>query len=125
MTTLIGVQLALLIFLQAPGVVPAKLPRANAPIQSVQTEAAFRKGNLGADDTCPDTMSRQEAEYEERRLEDRFNHLINALQDFASTYKNGHVIDFQKVKALRKALHEFQKLDLFKDDSKQQKSPAR
>ena len=56
---------------------------------------------------------RQEGMYEEREFARRFNGLMNALADFASSYNAGHVINAKKAKAVRKALRELEKSDWF------------
>jgi hypothetical protein len=50
---------------------------------------------------------------EEREFIQRLNGLSKALHDFTETYKGGEV-DFKKVKALRKAMHDFEKSEWFK-----------
>jgi hypothetical protein len=50
---------------------------------------------------------------EEPEFVRRFNGLAAALADFSHTYNSQGVIDVKKVKAVRKALHEFQKSDWF------------
>jgi len=51
--------------------------------------------------------------YEERELGRRINALAKALNTFAATYKNGQV-DLNEVKAVRKALHELERSELFR-----------
>jgi hypothetical protein len=53
------------------------------------------------------------AAYEERELIRRLNGLVRALNAFAATYKNGQV-DLNEVKAVRKALHELERSELFR-----------
>jgi hypothetical protein len=53
------------------------------------------------------------AAYEERELVRRLNGLARALNTFAATYKNGQV-DLNEVKAVRKALHELERSELFR-----------
>jgi hypothetical protein len=50
---------------------------------------------------------------EEFEFIQRLNGLSSALHDFAETYKGGQV-DLKKVKALRKALNEFEKSKWFR-----------
>jgi hypothetical protein len=50
---------------------------------------------------------------EEREFIQRLNGLSRSLSDFAETYKGGQV-DLKKVKALRKAMHEFEKSEWFR-----------
>ena len=53
-----------------------------------------------------------QAKYEEREFIRRFNGLASALTEFSETYRRG-VIDVQKIKAIRKALREFEKSEWF------------
>jgi hypothetical protein len=53
------------------------------------------------------------AAYEERDFIVRLNGLSRALSAFVDNYKNGQV-DLKKVKALRKAMHEFEKSEWFR-----------
>ena len=53
------------------------------------------------------------AAYEERELIRRLNALAKALNAFATTYENGQV-DLNEVKAVRKALHELERSELFR-----------
>ena len=57
---------------------------------------------------------RQEGPYEEREFAKRFNGLMNAMFDFASSYNAGHVIDAKKAKAVRKALRQLEQSDWFR-----------
>ena len=50
---------------------------------------------------------------EEHEFIKRLNGLSRALHDFAETYKGGQV-DLKKVKALRKAMQDFEKSEWFK-----------
>jgi hypothetical protein len=50
---------------------------------------------------------------DEQDFRRRFNELAAALADFSHTYNSGGVIDVKKVKAVRKALREFEKSDWF------------
>jgi hypothetical protein len=59
----------------------------------------------GEDNSTAADLRRQESDYEEREFARRFNGLMNALADFASSYNAGHVINAKKAKAVRKALH--------------------
>jgi alkylhydroperoxidase/carboxymuconolactone decarboxylase family protein YurZ len=58
-------------------------------------------------------LSPPDAAFEERELIRRLNALTKALNAFGATYKNGQV-DLNEVKALRKALHELEKSELFR-----------
>ncbi|MGD0301622.1 MAG: hypothetical protein ABSE86_31475 [Bryobacteraceae bacterium] len=51
---------------------------------------------------------------EEQEFIARFNNLMKALRDFASTYKPGQVIDVKKAKAVRKAMHGLEKSGWFR-----------
>lgn len=53
------------------------------------------------------------AAYEERELIRRLNALAKALNAFGATYKSGQV-DLNEVKAVRKALHELERSELFR-----------
>jgi hypothetical protein len=50
---------------------------------------------------------------EERELMQRYNGLARALNDFLAAYKAGQ-IDMKKARAVRKALHDLEKLEWFK-----------
>jgi hypothetical protein len=60
---------------------------------------------------------------EEQELVQRFNTLIRALTDFSHTYNLEGVIDVKKVKAVRKALREFEKSEWF--SQKNERSASR
>jgi hypothetical protein len=64
--------------------------------------------------TEPEDAPRQQAKYEEEEFVKRLNSLLSALRDFSSSYNGGHVINFKKVKEVRKAVHELQKSAWFK-----------
>lgn len=55
----------------------------------------------------------QSAEYQQHELAKRFNAVMNALTDFASSYNAG-VVNARKAKAVRKALRELEKSDWFR-----------
>jgi hypothetical protein len=57
--------------------------------------------------------SPRDEDYEERALVRRLNALAKALNVFAATYQNGQV-DLNEVKAVRKALHELERSELFR-----------
>jgi hypothetical protein len=61
----------------------------------------------------PDESRADEAAYQEREFVRHFNGLLQALNDFAASYKTG-LVDVKKVKAVRKALHELEKSEWFK-----------
>ena len=51
--------------------------------------------------------------YQERELMQRYNELARALNGFVASYKAGQ-IDVKKARAVRKALHDLEKLEWFK-----------
>jgi hypothetical protein len=59
------------------------------------------------------TAPRRPREYQQHELAKRFNALMNALADFASSYNAG-VVNPKKAKAVRKALRELEKSDWFR-----------
>jgi hypothetical protein len=69
------------------------------------------------------TESRSVEQAEEQELVQRFNRLISALTDFSHTYNSKGVIDVKKVKAVRKALREFEKSEWF--SQKNERSASR
>jgi len=74
------------------------------------------KSQMNASATvAPDFLeeSPRDADYEERALVRRLNALAKALNAFAATYQNGQV-DLNEVKAVRKALHELERSELFR-----------
>ena len=54
-----------------------------------------------------------QAANQERELMQRYNELARALNGFVAAYKAGQV-DVKKAKAVRKALHDLEKLEWFK-----------
>src|SRR6266853_3455880 len=60
----------------------------------------------------PDESPADEAAYEEREFVQHLKGLLQALIDFATTYKEGQV-DLKKVKAVRKAMHDLEKSEWF------------
>jgi hypothetical protein len=56
----------------------------------------------------------QTGDYERHEFARKFNGLLNALVDFASSYNAGHVINAKKAKAVRKALRELENSDWFR-----------
>jgi hypothetical protein len=58
-------------------------------------------------------LSPPDEDFEERELVRRLNALAKALNAFGATYQNGEV-DLNKVKAVRKALHELERSELFR-----------
>ena len=63
----------------------------------------------------PDQSPAAAAAYEEREFVRRVDGLLRALGDFAASYRTG-VVDLKKAKAVRKALHELEKSEWFKED---------
>jgi hypothetical protein len=59
------------------------------------------------------TDSHSVEQAEEQELVQRFNRLVNALTDFSHAYNSKGVIDVKTVKAVRKALREFEKSEWF------------
>jgi hypothetical protein len=58
-----------------------------------------------------------EAAHDEREFIQRLNGLSRALNAFAETYKSGQV-DLNKVKAVRKAMHELEKSEWFRPEKR-------
>jgi hypothetical protein len=56
----------------------------------------------------------REKQYDEQEFYRRFNRLATALTDFSKTYNSRGVIDVKKIKAIRKALRDFEKSDWFR-----------
>ena len=66
-----------------------------------------------AEDSLPAAGARPPvAQYEEQDFVRRFNGLASALTEFSRSYKRG-VIDVKQIKAIRKALREFEKSEWF------------
>jgi len=83
--------------------------------RSEQVELPFRP--LGIEEEESSGLAdprRQVSAFEEREFARRFNSLMNALADFASSYNAGHVINAKKAEAVRKALRELEKSDWFR-----------
>lgn len=64
-----------------------------------------------ADSPVAGRAEKREAAYEERQFVDKFNHLLDVLQDFAKRYNEGHTLDLKKVRAVKKAWRELEKSD--------------
>ena len=79
-------------------------------VPSSHMDAAARLKNP---DFAEEAPSVDYAAAEEREFIQRLNGLSRALSDFAETYRSGQV-DPKKVKALQKAMHEFEKSDWFR-----------
>jgi hypothetical protein len=62
---------------------------------------------------CDEEVLPKEIDYEQRDFMRRFNGLAAALSDFAHTYNSRGVVDVKKVKAIRKAISEFEKSGWF------------
>ena len=58
--------------------------------------------------------AKREADYEEHEFAKRFNALISALSDFASSYNADHTMNVKKVKAVEKAWRKLEKSDWFR-----------
>ena len=70
--------------------------------------------SLGCVDVPVAEAGPREAQYEEQEFYRRFNSLATALTDFSRTYNSRGVIDVKKIKAIRKALREFEKSTWFR-----------
>ena len=88
-------------------------PRPYPPIEQSPSPLEFESIEARMQ-TEPDDALRQQAKYEEEEFLKRLNSLLSALREFSSSYNGGHVINFKKVKEVRKALHELQKSAWFK-----------
>ena|SRR5579859_5488549 len=80
-----------------------------------QAGVAQPPAGMGVPDLQGDSQAAQavQAAYEERELLQRYNELARALNDFVTAYKAGQV-DVKKAKAVRRALHDMEKLNWFK-----------
>ena len=85
----------------------------SSPSGQMQQSAA-RLPTDGGEDSGLEDLRRQEGVLEQREFVKRFNGLLNALLDFASSYNAGHAIDAKKAKAVRKAMRQLEKLDWFR-----------
>ena len=65
---------------------------------------------IGTAKAAPDQAATREAVYEEQQFVEKFNKLLNTLQEFAEQY-NHHVINVKKVRALKKAWNDLEKTD--------------
>ena|SRR5258706_10701855 len=88
-------------------------PRLYPPIEQSPSPLEFESIEARMQ-TEPDDALRQQAKYEEEEFVKRLNSLLSALREFSSSYNGGHVINFKKVKEVRKAVHELQKSAWFK-----------
>jgi hypothetical protein len=77
----------------------------------VQTSPMAPSAAVASDST--EKLLADEAAYDEREFIRRLNGLSRALNAFAETYKSGQV-DLNKVKAVRKAMHELEKSEWFR-----------
>ena len=57
---------------------------------------------------------KREAEYEEYEFAKRFNALMTALSDFASSYNADHTMNVKKVKAIERAWRKLEKSEWFR-----------
>jgi hypothetical protein len=62
-----------------------------------------------------DYSQADQAAYQERELMQRYDELARALNGFIAAYKAGQ-IDVKRAKAVRKALHDLEKLEWFKPE---------
>jgi hypothetical protein len=81
--------------------------------QQEQTVAMHRAGLAVRYDTQSTELSPYLKLVKTRRMEDRFNKLVQAVEDFSRAYNGsaGQVWPADKAAALRKAMHELQKSD--------------
>ncbi len=81
--------------------------------QQEQTVALHRAGVAVRYDTQPTELSPYLKLVKTRRMEDRFNKLVQAVEDFSRAYNGsgGQIWPAEKAAALRKAMHELQKSD--------------
>ena len=96
-----------LVQVQDPGLVHPQVIRRSEMEQPARRLWADEEESLGSAD-----LRKQEGAYEQREFARRFNSLMNALADFASSYNAG-VVNAKKAKAVRKALRELEKSDWF------------
>ena len=71
----------------------------------------------------PDYSQAAQAAYQERELMQRYNELARALNGFVAAYKAGQ-IDAKKARAVRKALHDLEKLEWFKPQHSEAGAPT-
>ena len=64
-----------------------------------------------------------QAAYQERELMQRYNELARALNGFVAAYKAGQV-DVKKARAVRKALHDLEKLEWFRPQHSEAGAPT-
>lgn len=76
-------------------------------------DAADSRRPGGACEWCAEEVRPKEMNYEQQDFLRRFNGLAAALSEFAHTYNSRGVVDVKKVKAIRRALREFEKSDWF------------
>jgi hypothetical protein len=86
----------------------------HSPRSGQMQQSALRSPTDGGEDSGSEDPRRQEGVYEQREFVKRFNSLLNALVDFASSYNGGHAIDAKKAKAVRKAMRQLEKSDWFR-----------
>ena len=89
-----------------------------APVLALILICQAGMGRRAAAANFPDFQeesSAAQAADEQRELEQRYNGLLRALSDFMTAYKSGK-IDVKKANAVKKALHNLEKLEWFKPE---------
>ena len=71
----------------------------------------------------PDYSQAARAAFQGRELMQRYNELARALNDFVEAYEAGQ-IDAKKARAVRKALHDLEKLQWFKPQHSEAGTPT-
>ena len=117
MKTLISFSIVSLCLLQAAETTERSSPLARP--RPGQEHVSSASGNTGQYDGFGfEEIHDTAVSFEEHEFTTRFNRLLNALHDFAATYKTGHVVNVKKAKAIRKAWHELEQSDWFKAQAK-------
>jgi hypothetical protein len=97
-------------------------PNANRPAAAADPYSSTSRSNVEAEirnSFAADTSASQDfspagqAAFDERVMIARYNRLVRALNEFMGAYKAGQ-IDLKKAKAVRKALHDLEKVEWFK-----------
>jgi hypothetical protein len=87
-------------------------PPSRRPPEMGQPRRDFWPG--GETSSFPSDGLKREADYEEHEFAKRFNALISALSDFASSYNADHTMNVKKVKAVEKAWRKLEKSEWFR-----------
>jgi hypothetical protein len=94
----------------APGILlPPVNPKSPGAVQRMPDFSS-----AGETSSFPSDGVKREADYEEHEFAKRFNALITALSDFASSYNAGHTMNVKKVKAIEKAWRKLEKSEWFR-----------